>query len=271
MAAQMSGALARYRVMALLVGTGLLVLCAIGMPLQYIGSDRTVVAVVGPIHGFLYLVYLVAAYDLARRARFSLLQLAAMIGAGLVPFLAFVVERRVVRRVRAAVEAGEIGPAGIIPRLSGLTGRTRDADSSGWLSTLRSTSLPGPALSGSGRPGEGELVHLALAGNWAEARRQGDYRRSTVDQHLDEVGFIHASYPEQLRGTADRFYAGHPDVIALLIDPKLLHSELRVEEAGSPPSGFPHIYGPLNLDAVRQAVPCPLGADGRVDLSPLGL
>ncbi len=53
----------------------------------------------GPIHGFLYIVYLLAAVDLARRARFTLLQLAAMIGAGFLPFLAFFIEHRVMQRL----------------------------------------------------------------------------------------------------------------------------------------------------------------------------
>jgi integral membrane protein len=93
------GALARYRVMAYLVGTGLLILVFIGIPLQYGASKPGVVMVVGPIHGALYIVYLLAAIDLARRGRFTLLQMAAMIGAGFLPFLAFLIERRVTRRV----------------------------------------------------------------------------------------------------------------------------------------------------------------------------
>jgi integral membrane protein len=113
----MNGALLRYRVMAYIVGTGLLVLTLVGVPLQYAAGKPEVVAIVGPIHGFLYIIYLAAAYDLARRARFTLLQLAAMIGAGLLPFLAFVIEHRVVRRVQAAEEAGEIG-SHFIPRVS---------------------------------------------------------------------------------------------------------------------------------------------------------
>ncbi|HUZ19248.1 MAG TPA: DUF3817 domain-containing protein [Acidimicrobiales bacterium] len=95
----MSGALTRYRVMAYIVGTGLLVLVLIGVPLQYAAGHPGVVAVAGPIHGFLYIIYLITAFDLARRARFTLWQMAAMIGAGLVPFLAFFVERRVSHKV----------------------------------------------------------------------------------------------------------------------------------------------------------------------------
>jgi integral membrane protein len=97
------GALRRYQVMAFVVGIGLLVLVLVGVPLQYAANQPKVVQIVGPIHGFLYIVYLLAATDLARRARFSLLQMAAMIGAGFLPFLAFVIERRVSRRVRTEV------------------------------------------------------------------------------------------------------------------------------------------------------------------------
>lgn len=91
----------RYAVMAYVVGVGLLVLVLVGVPLQYGADVPQVAEIVGPIHGFLYIVYLVAAFDLARRARFSFWQLAAMVGAGFVPFLAFVIERRVSRRVAA--------------------------------------------------------------------------------------------------------------------------------------------------------------------------
>lgn len=92
------GALLRYRVMAYAVGVGLLVLVLVGMPLQFAAGRPQVVQVVGPIHGFLYIVYLLAAADLTRRGRWPLSQLAGVILAGLVPFVAFVVERRVTRR-----------------------------------------------------------------------------------------------------------------------------------------------------------------------------
>jgi integral membrane protein len=89
--------------MAAVVGCGLLVLVLVGMPLQFAAGLPQVVQIVGPLHGFLYIIYLVAALDLARRARFSLVEMLAMVGAGLVPFLAFVIERRITRRVRSDV------------------------------------------------------------------------------------------------------------------------------------------------------------------------
>jgi integral membrane protein len=98
-----AGALERYKVMAYIVGVGLIILVFVGIPLQYAAGLPQVAHIVGPIHGFLYIAYLVAALDLARRARFTLLQMGAMVGAGFVPFLAFVVERSVAKRVSAVL------------------------------------------------------------------------------------------------------------------------------------------------------------------------
>jgi integral membrane protein len=115
----LEGALLRYRVMAYIVGVGLLILVFVGVPLQYGANVPQVAEVVGPIHGFLYIVYLLAAVDLARRARFTLLQLAAMVGAGFLPFLAFLIERRVRLRVRGilAEEEAAGAPAGAGPEV----------------------------------------------------------------------------------------------------------------------------------------------------------
>lgn len=101
----MKAALLRYRVMAYTVGVGLAILVFVGIPLQVAGYKQ-VVEIVGPIHGVLYIVYLFVALDLARRARFSLLEMLAMVGAGFLPGLAFVCEHYMSKRVRADMEAG---------------------------------------------------------------------------------------------------------------------------------------------------------------------
>jgi integral membrane protein len=102
-------ALNAYRSMAYVVGVLLIVLVFVGIPLQFGAGRPVVVSVVGPVHGFCYLVYLLTAANLARRERFSLKELLAIVGAGLLPFLAFVIERRVVRRVTSTLPAS-IGP-----------------------------------------------------------------------------------------------------------------------------------------------------------------
>jgi integral membrane protein len=91
----MSSPLLRYRVMAYVVGVLLVVLVFVGMPLKYVGDVPQVVAVVGTAHGFLYMVYLVTALELAIRRRWSIGKILVVFAAGLVPFLTFYVERRV--------------------------------------------------------------------------------------------------------------------------------------------------------------------------------
>lgn len=107
----LEGSLLRYKVLAYIVGTGLMILVFVAVPLTLWAHYKGVGEVVGPIHGFLYIVYLLAAVDLARRARFTLLQMAAMVGAGFVPTLAFIIERRVARRVEELLAPDDGVPA----------------------------------------------------------------------------------------------------------------------------------------------------------------
>jgi integral membrane protein len=100
-------ALIRYRIIAYVVGVFLLILTLVAMPLKYLPTDNgTLVAIVGPIHGFLYMVYLVVAFDLAMRARWPFKYTLGVLLAGTIPFLSFVAERKVTHRVRAAQAAG---------------------------------------------------------------------------------------------------------------------------------------------------------------------
>jgi integral membrane protein len=99
--------LLRYRFMAYLVGVGLVILVCIGVPLRYAAGVSAVVQVVGPLHGFLYIVYVLVALDMAWRYRIGLVWTAAAVLAGTVPFMSFVVERLLTRRLRRAAE----GPA----------------------------------------------------------------------------------------------------------------------------------------------------------------
>lgn len=105
--------LVRYRAMAYVVGLGLLVLVLVGVPLQYAADSPGVVSVVGPVHGLLYVVYLLTAADLARRFRLGLWQIVALVAAGFVPFLAFVVERLTTRRIERSCAVTGDGAAQI--------------------------------------------------------------------------------------------------------------------------------------------------------------
>ncbi|MFD7658595.1 DUF3817 domain-containing protein [Actinosynnema sp. NPDC059797] len=95
----MDGALTRFRFMAYVVGVGLLLLVA-AMFAKYVGDNETMMRIVGPVHGFLYAVYLVLTVDLALKARWSIKGTALVLIAGTIPFVSFYAERKVVANLR---------------------------------------------------------------------------------------------------------------------------------------------------------------------------
>ena len=96
----MSGALTRFRFMAYVVGVGLLLL-VLAMVVKYAGGNAGMMQVVGPIHGFLYAIYLVLTVDLALKARWSIKGTVLVLLAGTIPFVSFYAERKVVESARA--------------------------------------------------------------------------------------------------------------------------------------------------------------------------
>lgn len=96
------------------------------------------------------------------------------------------------------------------------------------------------------------IWHLADPDDWAAARACGSYRCSTRGRSLEDEGFIHASTEEQWPRVRRMFYSDLRGPLLLLeIDPERLGAEVRFE-VGDPasPERFPHIYGPLDVDAV---------------------
>jgi glutathione S-transferase len=99
------------------------------------------------------------------------------------------------------------------------------------------------------------IYHIAAAADWAQARRDGQYTMSTRGRTLAEEGFIHASTAEQVPLVADAFYRDAPDLVLLVIDTERVGSPIRYEQVPGQPDPYPHIYGPLNLDAVVETRP----------------
>jgi integral membrane protein len=89
------GALTRYRAIAWVVGVLLLALTLVAMPLKYLADYSVVVAIVAPIHGWCYVVYLVTVGDLARRVQWTVSRILLVAISGTIPFLSFFMERQV--------------------------------------------------------------------------------------------------------------------------------------------------------------------------------
>jgi integral membrane protein len=92
-------------VIAYVVGVVLIALVAIGMPLKYVWDQPFLVETIGPVHGFLYVLYLLAVFDLGRRAGWRLGRMALVMLAGTIPFVSFYCERVVSRWMRQSVTA----------------------------------------------------------------------------------------------------------------------------------------------------------------------
>ncbi|MFO7321026.1 MAG: DUF952 domain-containing protein [Chloroflexota bacterium] len=112
------------------------------------------------------------------------------------------------------------------------------------------------------------ILHITTVDAWDEARSIGLYKGDT----LQTQGFIHFSRPDQILQVANNFYAGRNDLVLLVVDTKRLTSELRweapVHAGGNGPKAdeaedlYPHLYGPLNVDAVIRVVDFKPGPDG---------
>jgi uncharacterized protein (DUF952 family) len=109
------------------------------------------------------------------------------------------------------------------------------------------------------------ILHLAFADQWQAAKEAGSYRVSTRGRSLDDgVTFIHASRPEQVSVVANFVYDDVTEPLCLLvIDTERLTSAVRDEDLDGSGQTFPHIYGPLNLDAVVDVRPYVRAENGR--------
>ncbi|HEX5993521.1 MAG TPA: DUF3817 domain-containing protein [Jiangellales bacterium] len=105
----MNAALTRYRVMAYVTGVLLIVLLT-GTAVRLIWDEDLLVTIVGPAHGFLYMVYLVTAFDLAVRAKWRFVRTVLVLLAGTIPVMSFYAERKVTGWVRNETGSGAGAP-----------------------------------------------------------------------------------------------------------------------------------------------------------------
>ena len=109
------------------------------------------------------------------------------------------------------------------------------------------------------------IYHIALRTDWDDAVAAGEYHISTRGKTVEQQGYIHASTVRQVAGVANGFYADlrPEDLLVLVIDPEKLTAPLRYDPVPGADEPFPHIYGPLNVDAVTGTTELRRDADGR--------
>ena len=90
------------------------------------------------------------------------------------------------------------------------------------------------------------IYHVTKKSDWEMALQVGSYEAAS----LKTEGFIHNSTAAQVAGVLDRYYKNEKDLVLLHIDESKLYSSLKYELAPSVNELFPHIFGPINIDAV---------------------
>ncbi len=92
------------------------------------------------------------------------------------------------------------------------------------------------------------IYHVTTQQSWKSAQEKNEYEHAS----LEKENFIHACSREQLAGVLDRYYKNEKNLILLHIDETRLTSPLQYDHSPSVNDSFPHIYGPINIDAITE-------------------
>ena len=94
------------------------------------------------------------------------------------------------------------------------------------------------------------IYHVTTADAWNAAKEKGYYEHPS----LVAEGFIHCSQEHQVAGVLERYFEGQSGLLKLLIDTDRLTSRYVFDWSPTTADTFPHVYGPINLDAVTEVV-----------------
>lgn len=106
---------------------------------------------------------------------------------------------------------------------------------------------------------DGTIFKVLNRNDLAKAKAKGRFEGPAADAR---DGFIHLSSADQLEATLAKHFAGQKDLVLLAVDSESLGERLQWE-ASRGGALFPHLYGPLELDALLWEEPLQLGDDRR--------
>ena len=95
------------------------------------------------------------------------------------------------------------------------------------------------------------IYHVTTTKDWNAAKQRGYYQHPS----LKAEGFIHCSQDHQIAGVLERYFAGQTDLVKLVIDTDKLTSKFVFDWSPSLADTFPHVYGPINSDAIVDVIP----------------
>jgi uncharacterized protein (DUF952 family) len=98
------------------------------------------------------------------------------------------------------------------------------------------------------------IYKIITASSWHDAQVAGMFCGAAID--IGD-GYIHFSTAGQVKETAAKHFSGQRDLVLLAIDPAALPSSELKWEPSRGGALFPHLYGTLDIEAVRWAKPLP--------------
>lgn len=109
------------------------------------------------------------------------------------------------------------------------------------------------------------IYHITSQTDLKSARQKGEYTAPS----LESEGFIHCSTEQQVIHVANAFYRGRNDLVLLKLDESRIKPKVKWEAPSGPlapghseSDSFPHVYGPINLDAIASVVDFQPDPDG---------
>ncbi len=101
------------------------------------------------------------------------------------------------------------------------------------------------------------IFHIASKEKWTKSRSRGQYS----DESLQSEGFIHCSTAGQVVDTANRYFKGRSGLVLLSIETSDIVSVIAYQSSGDSGEEYPHIFGPINHDAVKDVIDFPASGD----------
>lgn len=107
------------------------------------------------------------------------------------------------------------------------------------------------------------IYHIAKKSDWSACANKAPYKPADFDKD----GFVHCSDDHQVERVANWMFKGQKDLVLLKIDPTKLNARTIYESPQGTDEKFPHIYGPINLDAVVSVLSLPCDSTGKFNFN----
>ena len=102
------------------------------------------------------------------------------------------------------------------------------------------------------------IFHIALKEKWERTISRSQYTEGS----LQSEGFIHCSTAEQVVDTANKHFKGQSDLVLLKINTNDIVSVIAYEAYAENGETYPHIFGPIAHDAIKEVIEFPVSSDG---------